>query len=159
MQVLPEQQPVGQLVLSQLPPKHAPSLQTPPAEQVRHCAPLSPQLVAFCALVGMHTVPAQQPLRQLFALQLALPPPVLPPPPPPPPAPPPVDPPSSREPGTHTLARQRQPLPHSESVSHCCSSTGAKQAATGSRTRTAKASELRMDTQWAGSAGLFRAAP
>ena len=130
MQVLFEQQPVGQVVLSQSPPTHAPSLQTAPAAQVRHCAPLSPQLVAFCAVVGMQTVPAQQPSVQVVGPHCTPPPPApaVPPPKPPPwPAlPPPAVPPSLPEPGTQSAAMHRHPLPQSRSFSHCCSSTAEK---------------------------------
>lgn len=82
------QQPVGQLVAShtQAPPtqrcpaphaapvpqRHAPVVQRSPVRpQLVHAAPAAPQAVA---LVGVQTLPAQQPLGQLVASQTQAPP-------------------------------------------------------------------------------------
>ena len=66
-QLLPEQQPRGQVVASQ--PLQAPSLQVWPDGQAWHALPTVPQ--ASSALPGMQTSPAQQPDGQLATSQAA----------------------------------------------------------------------------------------
>jgi hypothetical protein len=83
-QVLPLQQPEGQVVVLQIAVQD-PAAQAWPAAHAAHAAPPFPQRDVDCADVATQVLPLQQPDGQVVALQR-----VPPPPPDPPPVPPPV---------------------------------------------------------------------